>query len=303
MDYFYSNDGNRWTGPVSAKELKDLAASGIITPMSLLMSPDRLPPTPAHKAKGLFSSDTPSNAVVPSDGKGGFSLFGTVTSLATTATQGVTSVATQTVSKATDAVTQTASFAAGGVSSIVQSFYNQAGNCLAILTPEPGKTVEDIIGPVLPLDGTRIAGTVEEEPSINIPPRFMRGNTMVLIHYQGIRIQPSKEEPLLVRKEQLIEAQQRKEKEAIVESDAAEAIFGAVVGGMLFGPPGAIIGGMGGAGKTILADAFFMEFCFDNSTGNVSRMVLRVDKQEAKKFSKELMDFLGVQKKGFWSWG
>lgn len=54
MDFFYQTD-NAWKGPVSASALKKLAAEGTITPMTLIMSPDKIPPTAAHKAKGLFA--------------------------------------------------------------------------------------------------------------------------------------------------------------------------------------------------------------------------------------------------------
>ncbi len=252
--------------------------------MSLLMSPDRIPPTPAHKAKGLFGADSsPTTAIVPADPQNDQSLFNALTNLATVATRNASSI--------TSSALVSASKTVGGVLTVAQSV---SGNCLSILTPAPGQSVEAILGPVLPRKGTRIVGTLEKTPSINIPSRFRNGNLFVLIHEQGIRIQPPKGDPLLITKEQLLEAQDRQENELVSQASVGGAMVGTVVGGLVFGPIGAIVGYFVAGRQKVEADAFFMEFSFEDATGRASRMVLRVAEQDAELFSSELSHFLST---------
>ncbi len=176
MDYYYSQDGSRWVGPVSAKGLKDLARQGVVTPMSLLMSPDRIPPTSAHKAQGLFEAEPlPSAIESMPDEVQAKSIFGSAFSLVSGAVSTVSTAIIPVRSRSVAPVEPpTAPPVPVSASPVVAPV---VVNC-------PVPVVEDVIGPFVfsPQGGTQIKGTIDKRFNAVIPGGLVAGKVELFVH-------------------------------------------------------------------------------------------------------------------------
>ncbi len=64
-DYFYSTDGRTRLGPVTARQLKQLAAERILAPNTLIWKEGLADWVPAERVKGLFPAPSPASRPAP----------------------------------------------------------------------------------------------------------------------------------------------------------------------------------------------------------------------------------------------
>jgi hypothetical protein len=218
MDYYYNN-GTRWVGALSAQQLRDLAASGVITPETLIMSPERIPPTPAHKAKGLFlqqieNTSSPAPSVTTELG-----ILGNTFSFLSSAVSTVTTAIVPSSTK----------------QEVVQQTFT-----LPALQEQPainiGKFVFHVEG------GTKIKGNINETFNPVIPPGLRKGAVEIFIHESGIRMKQHKSVAFIIEYSNIKTINQIKHRDIDTATLQGTGVMLAT-GLFLAGPIGAILAG------------------------------------------------------------
>ena len=280
MEYYYSSDGNSWSGPVSAQELKELARKGVITPMYQVMVPDRIPPTPAHKAKGLFSTDpAPSateNAVVDAQTK---SIFGSAFSMVSGA---VSSVTTAIVPAKPQEVV------AADPPAMPAPIVAAQASC-------PVQVADDEIGPFVlhAAGGTQIKGEIDAKLNPVIPGGLRPGWVELFIHQAGIRIEQKKIYPLLFKYSDLKAVKPLKHKE-LRSLSGSSTLQAAATGFFIAGPLGALLATMGSQQEwEISKDFVYLE------DANGVQLLIGTTEKSAKRFADRIKEQC-VTRKTWW---
>lgn len=203
------------------------------------------------------------------------------------------------LSSVASGITQGISGAASGAFAGIHDTLSKAMvGTIAVFTPKPGIPIEEVIGPSIP--GASILGDPRVKACENVPSRFLKEGVNLFLHELGLRIQPQKGEPLLIPKEQMINAQKKYEKTKKTSSSpgitALSVASGAVLGGLFFGP-------VGDGTTTTITESYAIDLSFTNEDGLISRLVILSTKEAVLGFSKQLSDFLNVKpKKKFGLW-
>lgn len=249
MQFFYQN-GTSWVGPYSARELKQLAFEGIINPTTLIMSPDKVPPTPAHKAKGLFLPQQSANKVLPAPaGK---------------------SVEIDAPAQAASGLFQSAIAAIGKVIPSLPARKTQESlPVVADSTPSPAPALPKDIGQVIlhAKGGTKFQGTIHKEINPFIPDGLYPGEWTIILHKKGVRFNQNtfwgeNEHEIHFNEIKSIQPFWNTEiQNSKVASQAIGAAIGFAVGGFLGAAVGAGVGSIGSGQQK----KYYLQFEIDSN--------------------------------------
>ncbi len=213
------------------------------------------------------------NSVESSASKSGFSLFGTVAGL-------TSSALTQTTS-ATKAV--------GSVVTSVPKFFERP--------PLPEIDIEGLIGQFVMSEfgGTRFEGQLSEEFNEKLPPMLTYGGIRVSLHENGIRIDQKKGYPLLIQQKATanisLQRHPIKRTKGVVTDLVSHALDGAIGGGLLgagVAASKAALDGKVGTMETIII--FYVRITFASEEAKKWTLVIQAEPEFAELFIQRVQE-------------